>query len=367
MKNIVLSALIVLFFLFIFSCKSDDNNENKNKTVNNDSVKNIDNNNPLFLKVYKKDTGNKIGDIIKISVDGSKLEPYDSVFLFINKQKINFLTNKQKDFEWDSKSAKTGTNIIEIELNRTEKKYSKQENLILQSDMIPEEYTFKVKRTYPHDSKSYTQGLFYFEGFLYEATGLEGESTVRKVKPETGEVIRSFAIPNDVFGEGIVKFEGRIIQLSWNSGRGFVYDFNTFKLIEEFNYTGEGWGICTDNRFLYMSNGSNRIKLLETQSYSEINTIEVYDDKGPVKYLNELEFINGFIYANIYQYDRIVKIDPSTGKVMANINLKGLLPMNDFSSKTDVLNGIAYDESKNRIFVTGKNWPKLFEVEFIKK
>ena len=130
---------------------------------------------------------------------------------------------------------------------------------------------------------------------------------------------------------------------------------------------GEGWGLCTDGKNLFMTNGSSQIKILETQSYSEINSLEVYDNEGEVRYLNELEYISGYIYANIYQYDKIAKIDPSTGKVLAYFDLSGILPMNDYTNKTDVLNGIAYDEQTKRLFVTGKRWPKLFEIEFVKK
>jgi glutamine cyclotransferase len=350
-----MNRLIILLFVFLIclgSCKPEGNKNNGNNTVNDNTNVTIGKNNPLKLKLINIKTVNKIGDMIKISLEGSILESTDTVQLYINKEIKQKFTKTVMEFDWDTKTSKAGSNSIEIELLKGEDKFTRQEKVVLFSDVEPEKYTFKVKNTYVHDVKSYTQGLFYFEGYLYEATGLKGESTVRKVKPETGEVIRSFAIPNDVFGEGIVKFENRIIQLSWESGRGFVYDFETFKLIEEFNYQGEGWGICTDGKYLFMSNGSPQIKILEPESYTEINSIEVYDNKGPVKYLNELEYINGCIYANIYQYDKIAKIDPITGKVFAYIDLSGLLPMNDYTGETDVL---------------GKNWPKLFDVVFIKK
>ena len=270
-------------------------------------------------------------------------------------------------YKWNTKETKVGKNIIEVELNKNGKRFRKQKSILLYSDVMPENYTYKVVNVYKHDVKAYTQGLFYDNGFLYEATGLKGESTVRKVKLESGEVFQSFAISKEVFGEGIVLYKDKIIQLSWEAGRGFVYDFASFKLIDEFSYEGEGWGICTDGKYLYMSNGSHQIKVLEDQTYSKINTLEVYDHERPVRYLNEMEYINGYIYANIYQYERIVKVDPSTGKVIAYIDLSGILPMNDYTNKTDVLNGIAYDSSGDRMFVTGKNWPKLFEIKLVKK
>jgi glutamine cyclotransferase len=360
------SFFILMSILLISSCKTEGN---RNTGENNEITTNgkDDKNNPLLLKIEVSDKDKRTGDVIRVSIEGSNLETGDTVLLFINKQEAHKFGYNHLSFDWNTAQAKTGTNILDIELEKDGLKYTRQERIILFSNIVPEKYTYKVKNTYKHDENSYTQGLFYYAGFLYEATGLKGESTVRKVKPETGEVLQSFAIPSDVFGEGILKFEDRIIQISWDSNRGFVYDFSTFKLIDEFSYQGEGWGLCTDEKFLYMTNGSNRIKILETESYSEINSLEVYDDKGPVKYLNELEYIEGYIYSNIYQYDHIAKIDPVTGKVLAYIDLKGLLPMNDYTNKTDVFNGIAYDRESKRIFVTGKNWPKLFEIQIVKK
>ena len=350
--------------MLIVSCKSDEKTDNDH-IKNNNTVHELEN--PLILKVNDAKSKYVSGDIINISLEGSKINDSDTISLFVNSKKIAELNAINNSFDWDSKASKVGKNLIEVELNKNNKRFRKQKSIILLSDIEPEIFTYKTKNVYKHDVHAYTQGLFYHEGFLYEATGMKGESTVRKVKPETGEVMQSFAIPKHIFGEGIVLYNGKIIQLSWEAGRGFVYDFETFKLIDEFSYFGEGWGICADTSKLYMTNGSSDIVILEPQSYSEIDRLQAYDNEGPVVYLNELEFINGYIYANIYQYDKIVKIDPSTGKVLAYINLKGILPMNDYSNKTDVLNGIAFDYTNNRMFVTGKKWPKLFEIELIKK
>ncbi len=271
------------------------------------------------------------------------------------------------DYVWNSSKAKTGTNIIKVIFKTKKSEFKAVREIILLSDIKPEMYSYKIKKTFKHDRAAYTQGFFYDKGFLYEATGLKGESTVRKVKLETGEVIQSFAISREVFGEGITQFDDKIVQLSWQAGIGFVYDFNSFKLIDEFSYSGEGWGIAYGEDKLFMTNGTNEIKILEKQSFSVIDKLEVYDDKAEVRYLNELEYIDGAIYSNIYQSEKIAKIDPTTGKVIAYIDLKRILQANDYKSDTDVLNGIAYDNKNKRLFVTGKKWPKVFEIELIKK
>ena len=361
---------IVLFSIMIYtltSCKQE-NNGSSNNSNNHDTVKLSDKENPLKIEIEEKAEGNNfIGDIIKINISINEKFEADTVILTVNNVQETILTSDELFYKWNTKKTKVGKNIIEVELNKNGKRFRKQKSVLLYSDIVPENFTYKIVNVYKHDVNAYTQGLFYDTGFLYEATGMKGESTVRKVKPESGEVIQSFAIPKDVFGEGIVLYNDKIIQLSWESGKGFVYDFASFKLIDEFSYEGEGWGICTDGKYLYMSNGSHQIKVLEAQSYSEVSTLEVYDHEGAVKYLNETEYINGYIYANIYQYEKIVKFDPSTGKVIAYIDLSGILPINDYTNKTDVLNGIAYDRLGDRMFVTGKYWPKLFEIKLVKK
>lgn len=367
-KSKITFYIIALFYIILaYSCNSEDNTSKKNKLENKTEVE-VNDINPLTLNIDKPKNNNYIfGDKIKISVTVKNGFNKDSVILLINNKNVAFLTKETKTFIWDTKNAHTGRNNIEIELNTNNQRFRKQQFVTIFSDEIPEEYTFKIKNVYKHDVNAYTQGLFYHDGFLYEATGLKGKSTVRKVKLETGEVLRSFAIPKDVFGEGITLYNNKIIQISWESGRGFVYDFNTFKHLDEFTYSGEGWGITNDDKHLFMTDGSSEVKILEPDTYSVTGTYDVYDNKGPVKYLNELEYINGYIYANIYQYEKIVKFDPHTGKVAAYIDLSHILPMNDYKPDTDVLNGIAYDKKNKRLFVTGKLWPKLFEIELIKK
>ncbi|NPA68088.1 MAG: glutaminyl-peptide cyclotransferase [Chlorobi bacterium] len=369
-KNTLYYFTLIISIFLLTRCKSGNNEQDLDttdkKNVKNEVLTHIKN--PLSITISKPEKDNYIfGEKIQITVELKDTVSEDTVVLSVNDKNIAVLTKDSNTFIWNTENGHTGRNIIKAELDRNNQRFNKQLFITVFSDIIPEEYTYKIKKVYKHDVNAYTQGLFYHNGYLYEATGLKGESTVRKVKPETGEVIRSFAVPEDVFGEGITLFDNKIIQISWQAGRGFVYDLNTFNQIDEFTYSGEGWGICTDGEKLFMTDGSPEVKILEPGSYSVISSFEVYDNKKPVKYLNELEYIDGYIYANIYQYDKIVKFDPVTGRVAAYIDLSHILPMNDYTHDTDVLNGIAYDEQNKRLFVTGKKWPKLFEVEFVKK
>ncbi|UCG26632.1 MAG: glutaminyl-peptide cyclotransferase, partial [Bacteroidales bacterium] len=218
-----------------------------------------------------------------------------------------------------------------------------------------------------HDISAYTQGLVYEDGFIYESTGQRGESTLRKVKLETGELIESLNLPPDLFGEGACIFGDKIIQLTWTSKTGFVYDKNTFRILNRIIYSTQGWGLTTNGEQLIMSDGSHIIYFLDPDYFTELSRIEVFDNERAVNNLNELEFIDGKIYANVYQSDLIVIIDPLTGKVLSRIDLQGLLSPEDRHDRIDVLNGIAYDAENKRLFVTGKRWPKLFEIQLVKK
>lgn len=227
---------------------------------------------------------------------------------------------------------------------------------------------FRVVASYPHDRNAFTQGLAYENGFLYEGTGLYGASTLRKVELTTGKVLQSIALPERYFGEGIVIWEDTIIQLTWQSRVGFVYNKESFEKLREFQYPTEGWGITHDGTHLIMSDGTASLYFLDPETFVEVKTIaEVRDENGPVTRLNELEFVNGFIYANVWRTDRLVRIDPESGRVVGDVDLTGLLPLADRIPPVDVLNGIAYDPEGNRFFVTGKNWPKLFHIELVER
>ncbi|MDR0559578.1 MAG: glutaminyl-peptide cyclotransferase [Prevotellaceae bacterium] len=229
-------------------------------------------------------------------------------------------------------------------------------------DVEPVNCKYKIVREYNHDENAYTQGLFYSDGFLYEGTGQKGASSLRKVELETGKVLQKHNLDNQYFGEGICLHKNRIYQLTWQNREGFIYGFNDFELLTKFNYSSEGWGITSDGENLWMSDGtSNLYKLNENMNVT--SQIEVYTDKGAVDNLNELEYINGEIWANVYMSDIIVIINPESGRVVGKIDMSNILKKEYIKPSTDVLNGIAYDKTGKRIFVTGKNWAKLFEIE----
>jgi glutamine cyclotransferase len=229
------------------------------------------------------------------------------------------------------------------------------------------QYGYQVVHVYPHDPTAFTQGLEFRAGFLYEGTGLEGRSTLRKVKLETGEVLEQISLAPEFFGEGITVVNQQIIELTWRSQIGFVYDQSSFRRLRSFNYPGEGWGLTNDGAQIYMSDGTAQIRCWDAGSLLEKRRFTVRDAGRPVPLLNELEYVRGEIYANVWQSDRIVRFSPVDGKVLGWIDLTGLLSAADRAEQVDVLNGIAYDALGDRLFVTGKLWPKLFEIRVIPK
>ncbi|OGD35659.1 hypothetical protein A2V94_00955 [Candidatus Atribacteria bacterium RBG_16_35_8] len=228
-------------------------------------------------------------------------------------------------------------------------------------------YTYQVLNTYPHDMSAFTEGLVFEDGVLYEGTGLYGYSNLRRVELETGKVLQIRELPSQYFGEGITIYKNKIIQLTWKSHLGLVYDESNFELLQEFNYPTEGWGITYDGSYLIMSDGTSILHFLDPETFEEISQIEVHENNIPVTKINELEYVQGEIFANIWLTERIARINPLTGQVTGWIDLKGILSPEDRSEKVDVLNGIAYDAKNNRLLVTGKFWPKLFEIELIKE
>jgi glutaminyl-peptide cyclotransferase len=225
--------------------------------------------------------------------------------------------------------------------------------------------SYKVIATYPHDPKAYTQGLQYLNGTLYEGTGLNGESSIRKVNLTTGAVLKIQPVSAFYFGEGITVLGNRLFELTWQNGVAFVYDANTFQSMDSFHYTGEGWGLTYDGKRLVMSDGTNALRFLDPVTFRELSRIPVRDGSRPIAELNELEYIDGEVWANVYQTDRVARIDPRTGQVNSWVDFAGLLKQSDRTPETDVLNGIAYDAQGKRIFVTGKRWPKLFQIQVV--
>lgn len=229
----------------------------------------------------------------------------------------------------------------------------------------PAIYGYQVLNVFPHDPTAFTQGLVYQDGIFYEGTGLRGQSTLRRVDPATGEVLQGVRLPDQYFGEGIAVLGDRLYQLTWQENTGFIYDKASFELLGTWNYVGEGWGLTTDGQRLIMSDGSHELRFLDPVTMQELGRVAVLDGDGlPVTRLNELEWVEGEVWANVWQTDRIARIDPASGRLLGWIDLTGLLPAEDRAAqRVDVLNGIAYDAARDRVFVTGKWWPKLFEIQ----
>jgi len=230
----------------------------------------------------------------------------------------------------------------------------------------PSTFGYRVIAEYPHDRRAFTQGLVYVDGVLYEGTGLNGQSTLRRVDLETGEVLQAVGLSEEYFGEGIAVLGDRIYQLTWKNGVCVVFDRESFEVQEAFTYETEGWGLTTDGERLIMSDGTNRLFIRDPETFAELDTIDVYDGVRAIWNLNELEVVDGEIWANVWQTDLIARIDPATGQVTGWIDLTGLLSEKDRERRpVDVLNGISYDSETGRLFVTGKLWPKLFEIEVV--
>jgi glutamine cyclotransferase len=228
-------------------------------------------------------------------------------------------------------------------------------------------YGYEVVNTFPHDAGAFTQGLIFHDGALIESTGLERRSTLRRVELQTGKVVQKIDVPPYFFAEGMTLFGGKIYQLTWKGEKGFVYDPQTFQKTGEFTYTGEGWGLTSDADSLIISDGSSQVRFIDPVTYKVRRTVNVTDGGRPVLELNELEYVKGEIYANVWHQNRVARIDPQTGNVKGWIDFAGLLKPGDVTDEEAVLNGIAYDEAGDRLFVTGKLWPKLFEVRLRQK
>lgn len=303
----------------------------------------------------------------KVTFQITQLDSIDSDSIKISIDKSDKISFNQNELIWNSKDSRVGIIpfIIEVYYNDNQEYISGEIRLL--SDIKPIERTYKIVKTYPHDINAFTQGLKYDNGFIYEGTGQYNESSLRKINLETGELIKSYSLPNDVFGEGITFYKDKIIQLTWKSWTGYVYDRKEFKMLYKFNYPVpiEGWGVEYNGEHLIVSDGTSNLMFFDPDSFTEIYRLQVYDNVGPVDQLNELEYVDGMLYANRYLTNKIIKIDPKTGKVLEEINMSGLLKDEDYHNRIDVLNGIAYDPEKKRFFVTGKYWPKLFHVEFI--
>lgn len=223
---------------------------------------------------------------------------------------------------------------------------------------------YHVLHAYPHDEHAFTQGLLYVDGHLYESTGIKGQSTLREEDLESGRIRRMQLVSDQYFAEGLTDWKNTLVQLTWQSHIGLVYDRASFRLLRTFHYDGEGWGLTHDTKSLILSDGTAELRFLDPETFKQVRRLTVKDHGKAVTKLNELEFVHGEIFANVWYSDRIARISPADGRVLGWIDLKGLMPRDELSSDQAVLNGIAYDAQHDRLFVTGKLWPKVFEIAF---
>ncbi|MEP1118670.1 glutaminyl-peptide cyclotransferase [Ekhidna sp.] len=299
------------------------------------------------------------GNQISISVKTADDFVVDSVQVSVDEQ-VNSFTGV--NFQFSLESRKVGTHRLLIKVFGSGKSETHYRKVIILSETAPEELTYEIQNTYPHDTEDYTQGLLIKDDFLYESTGQKGRSTFKKKDLKTGETLKVVNLSSDFFGEGLSLINDEFYQLTWTAGQGFVYDMN-MEQVRTFNYQVEGWGLATLNSELVLTDETEKIYFVDPASFTIQRELQVYDNTGKIDALNELEVIDGLIYANVYQEDYIVVIDPDTGEVLQKIDLSGMLSESD-SDGVDVLNGIAQDPETGRIYVTGKLWPKLFEVTF---
>jgi glutaminyl-peptide cyclotransferase len=300
----------------------------------------------VLLNIISKD---KLPDSVLISFDGKTVTTLRSAPWEYSIPSFNTVTTGRKSLKVTAYRGARSQNPV-------------TRFIVIYSDIIPKRYSYKVIHTYPHDIEAFTQGLVYDKGMLFEGTGQKTGSSLREVELQTGKVIRQHNLDASLFGEGIALYHDRIYQVTWENKVGFIYDKATFSVINKIYYSSQGWGLTTVNDKIVMSEGTNVLSFYEPEMFTIVSRVEVYDNEKKVESLNELEYINGEIWANIWMSDLIARIDPVSGKVIAYIDLKGLLPESDKNSETDVLNGIAYDQDGKRIFITGKRWPKLFEI-----
>jgi glutamine cyclotransferase len=359
-KCLFIAGLMALSFLYSCNPTGEKHENRQQDTATKNSLLTLLLDSPANGSLFS------LGDVVPVHFSNYSISPDDTILLSINNSKFKDYTNNEHGFMIKTDSLCVGHNQINIEIH-SKKVYFGSVQIIFKAPKPPVEYGYKIVARFPHDDKSYTQGLEFYKGIMYEGSGQLGESALRKYKLETNELLQSYSIPSNVFGEGITIYKDKIYQLTWQSHIAYEYELSTFKLIRTFEYNTEGWGITTVNDFLVMSDGSNTLYFINPETFTEAKHLEVYNNVGPVQYLNELEYIDGLIYANVYQTDDVVIINPKNGIVEGIIHFTNLLDKSKVKKDPDVLNGIAYDHDKKRLFVTGKYWPETYQVKIFKK
>lgn len=364
-----LGFTFLIIFSWIVSCSGSRGNLPEKATDSSVSIQNTSGI-PLIKMISPSENADyKLNDEIKVRVDSDdKTVMFDSVKVYFDGRQVAVVSSEP----WEctikpSFNTFTGRKSVKAVGYSKDKTQSVTRFVIVKSDIKPEKFNVTVVKSYPHDREAFTQGLFYYNGLLYEGTGQETGSSLREVELETGKVIRQHNLDPSLFGEGITLYEDRIYQVTWRNKVGFVYNRSDFKLLNNLYFQTEGWGLATLDNRLVMSDGTNILYFYDPGSFTTISRLEVYDDEKKVDQLNELEYINGEIWANIWMTDLIARIDPLSGRVNSYIDLSRLFPETKRREvNADVLNGIAVDRSSGRIFVTGKRWPQLYEIRVVK-
>jgi glutaminyl-peptide cyclotransferase len=368
MKTDYLRYFLIMTFIALTACTLSCSGKTGKKTGNKsiESTAEIEEPAQKYIKVVspEENAGFKLKGQIKIVIASEKESP-DSVKIWFDGQMVTTLKPNQWEYNISSSYlSKTGRKALKIVAYKSNgKPQIITRFLIIYSDVVPRRNGYKIVNSFPHDKDAFTQGLVYENGIFYEGTGQPGSSNLRKVEPQTGKVLFQLNLESSLFGEGIAILGDRIFQVTWQNKVGFVYNKITLKEINKIYYQTEGWGLTTIGNEIVMSDGTNILYFMDPEQFNVKSKLEVYDNEKKVEKLNELEYINGEIWANIWQTDLIARIDPSSGKVIAYIDLNGILGNSANDKNIDVLNGIAYDPGAKKIFVTGKNWPKLFEIK----
>lgn len=344
-------VLVFCLFITFFSCSNKP--QRSRKPVSNITI----------VPVKKTYTyGEKVSVEVKTRLKNGEIE---NIELFYQGKKLK----ESKELEFTVTDVELNTlgniNFVATAVKTDGLKNTRTKMFSVVSDIIPQKFTYQTVNNYPHLTTSFTQGLEFKDGFLYEGTGENGLSALYKINLLTGNPIQSVKLDDKYFGEGITILGDKIYQLTYKAQKGFIYDFKTFALVDSFQYKSkQGWGLTNDGKYLIMSDSSHNLTWLDPDNFSVVKTVQVSNNIGIVNYLNELEYINKTIYANVYTTDIVVQIDPESGRVLSEINLSGILNMfKQPNDTTDVLNGIAYDKVNDRLFVTGKWWPRLFEIK----
>ena len=352
--NILSKLLIFTIVITVFSCSGKPKQSRKPVSQ---------------IKIENKQNKLVLGENLIISVT-TKLHNGELVKtdVFIDDELIT--TKKEQEFSDTIKNyPKVGKHTIKVVTEKTDGMVGiNYKSFDVLSDITPEKYTYKVLKTYPHNIKSFTEGLEIYDGFLYESTGENGSSAIYKTNIKTGSVLESVELDDQYFGEGITILNDKIYQLTYKAQKGFIYNLKTFEKTGDFTFESEqGWGMTNDGKNLIMSDGTDKLTYLDPQTLKPVQKIQVANNKGTVLYINELEYSDGYIYANIYTTYIIVKIDATSGKVVAEIDFGGIAKSFNINDNKDVFNGIAIDKKTNKMYVTGKFWDKIYEVELLKK